>query len=124
PASSPPRRTAPTPRWSRHRPSPSTPPCLAALQTSRDAIRPVAPSSQNRLCVPARPDAAAPAATPAAPPGRSTTAAVFDVQQHRIPNWLTYPGIVLGFVLQGLLFRWEGLGIWKGLGSAGEGCLL
>ena len=52
------------------------------------------------------------------------TAAVFDVQQHRIPNWLTYPGIVLGFVLQGLLFRWEGLGIWKGLGSAGEGCLL
>ena len=52
------------------------------------------------------------------------TAAVFDVRQHRIPNWLTYPGMVLGFVLQGLLFGWKGLGIWKGLASAGEGLLL
>ena len=46
------------------------------------------------------------------------TAAVLDVQQHRIPNWLTYPGIVLGLVLRGLLFGW------KGLGSAVVGCLL
>src|SRR5450759_709626 len=46
------------------------------------------------------------------------TAAVFDVLQHRIPNWLTYPGIVLGVVLRGVLFGW------KGLGSAGEGLLL
>src|ERR1019366_9053652 len=46
------------------------------------------------------------------------TAAVFDVQQHRIPNWLTYPGIVLGAVLRGVLFGW------KGLASAGEGLLL
>jgi prepilin peptidase CpaA len=46
------------------------------------------------------------------------TAAVFDVQQHRIPNWLTYPGIVLGVVLRGVLFGWEGLS------GAGEGCLL
>ena len=46
------------------------------------------------------------------------TAAVFDVRQHRIPNWLTYPGIVLGVVLRGVLFGW------KGLGGAGEGLLL
>jgi prepilin peptidase CpaA len=46
------------------------------------------------------------------------TAAVFDVQQHRIPNWLTYPGIVLGLVLRGVLFGW------KGLIGAGEGFLL
>ena len=46
------------------------------------------------------------------------TAAVFDVQQHRIPNWLTYPGIALGVVLRGVLFGW------KGLASAGEGLLL
>jgi prepilin peptidase CpaA len=45
-------------------------------------------------------------------------AAVFDVQQHRIPNWLTYPGIVLGVVLRGVLFGW------KGLGGAVEGLLL
>ncbi len=43
------------------------------------------------------------------------TAAVFDVQQHRIPNWLTYPGMVSGIVLRGVLFGW------KGLGSAVEG---
>ena len=48
----------------------------------------------------------------------SITAAVFDVQQHRIPNWLTYPGIVSGLVLRGVLFGW------KGLGSAFEGLLL
>jgi prepilin peptidase CpaA len=46
------------------------------------------------------------------------TAAVFDVQQHRIPNRLTYPGIVLGMVLRGVLFGW------KGLASAGEGLLI
>ena len=46
------------------------------------------------------------------------TAAVFDVQQRRIPNWLTYPGIVVGLVLRGVLFGW------KGLASAGEGLLL
>jgi len=46
------------------------------------------------------------------------TAAIFDVQQHRIPNRLTYTGIVLGVVLRGLLFGW------KGLASAGEGLLI
>jgi len=48
-------------------------------------------------------------------------AAVWDIKQRRIPNWLTYPGIGLGVVLRGLLFRSEG---WKGLGSAVAGCLL
>jgi prepilin peptidase CpaA len=46
------------------------------------------------------------------------TAAVFDVREHRIPNWLTYPAIVLGLLLRGGLF---GL---KGLGSAVAGLLL
>ena len=46
------------------------------------------------------------------------TAAIFDVQQRRIPNWLTYPGIIAGLILRGLLFGW------RGLGSAVEGFLL
>ncbi len=46
------------------------------------------------------------------------TAAALDLQQHRIPNWLTYPGIVLGLALRGALFGW------KGLVSALAGCLL
>ncbi len=45
-------------------------------------------------------------------------AAVVDVRHHRIPNGLTYPGIVLG-----ILLRWLFLG-WKGLGGALAGCLL
>ncbi len=45
-------------------------------------------------------------------------AAVVDVQHHRIPNWLTYPGIALGILLRSLFFGW------KGLGSGVEGCLL
>src|ERR1700759_1380323 len=46
------------------------------------------------------------------------TSAVFDVQQRRIPNRLTYPGIVSGFVLRGFLLGW------KGLLSSVEGFLL
>ena len=46
------------------------------------------------------------------------TAAIFDVQQRRIPNWLTYPGIIAGLLLRGFLFGW------RGLGSAVEGFLL
>ncbi len=46
------------------------------------------------------------------------TAAVIDVRQNRIPNWLTYPGIAMG-----ILLRWSFLG-WRGLGSAVAGCLL
>ncbi len=46
------------------------------------------------------------------------TAAVIDVRQHRIPNWVTYPGIAMG-----ILLRWFFLG-WRGLGSALTGCLI
>jgi len=35
--------------------------------------------------------------------------AIIDIQQHRIPNWLTYPGMVLGFGLRTVLFGWKGL---------------
>jgi len=45
-------------------------------------------------------------------------AAVIDVRQHRIPNWLTYSGIGMGIVL-----RWAFFG-WPGLSSAATGCLL
>lgn len=45
-------------------------------------------------------------------------AAIVDVQHHRIPNWLTYPGIVLGLGLRAVCFGW------KGLASALEGCLI
>lgn len=34
--------------------------------------------------------------------------ALVDVRQQRIPNWLTYPGIVLGFVLRSIAFGWKG----------------
>ena len=46
------------------------------------------------------------------------TAAVWDVRQHRIPNWITLPGIVAGMVLRGALLGW------KGLVSAVAGCFL
>ena len=45
-------------------------------------------------------------------------AAVIDVRQHRIPNWLTYPAVVMG-----ILLRWAFLG-WRGLGTALAGCAL
>jgi Flp pilus assembly protein protease CpaA len=48
----------------------------------------------------------------------AAAAAAFDVQQRRIPNWLTFPGIVLGVVLRGML-----LGC-KGAAGALAGCLL
>jgi prepilin peptidase CpaA len=44
--------------------------------------------------------------------------AIIDIQQHRIPNWLTYPGLALGFGLRTVLFGW------KGLLSGLAGCLL
>ena len=49
--------------------------------------------------------------------------AIIDIQQHRIPNWLTYPGMVLGFGLRTVLFGKEGFliglkeGLLKGLGG-------
>src|SRR5208283_3707363 len=48
----------------------------------------------------------------------AVAAAIIDLRQHRIPNWLTYPGIVAGVVLRGAV-----LGR-KGLGTALAGCLL
>jgi len=48
----------------------------------------------------------------------AVAAAIIDVQHHRIPNWLTYPGIVLGLTMRGVLFGW------KGALSAVTGCLL
>jgi prepilin peptidase CpaA len=45
-------------------------------------------------------------------------AAVFDVQQQRIPNWLTLPGVIAGILLRFVLFGW------KGLLSALAGCLI
>jgi len=49
----------------------------------------------------------------------TVVAATIDLRQHRIPNWLTYPGIVLGFVLRPVLFGWK-----SGLLSALEGFAL
>lgn len=36
-------------------------------------------------------------------------AAVVDVRRQRIPNWLTYPGIILGMVFRSVFFGWKGL---------------
>lgn len=47
------------------------------------------------------------------------TAAVFDVREQRVPNWLTLAGVVLGFAMNTLLF--ESPGLWfslRGLGLA------
>ena len=48
----------------------------------------------------------------------ATAAAVMDVQQHRIPNWLTYPVMLAGVLLRSYYFGWNGL-----LTAVG-GCLL
>jgi prepilin peptidase CpaA len=45
-------------------------------------------------------------------------AAIVDVQQHRIPNWLTYPVMVAGVLLRSISYGWHGL-----LTAVG-GCLL
>jgi len=48
----------------------------------------------------------------------AVAAAVIDVQQRRIPNWLTYPAIGIGVLLRAYYFGWYGL-----LTALG-GCLL
>ena len=48
----------------------------------------------------------------------AVAAAAIDVEQRRIPNWLTYPGIILGVLSRGLLLGWEGAA------SALAGCVL
>jgi len=45
-------------------------------------------------------------------------AAVMDVQQHRIPNWLTYPTMAGGVLLRSYYFGW------RGALTAVGGCLL
>jgi prepilin peptidase CpaA len=37
-------------------------------------------------------------------------AAIFDLRHRRIPNWLTYSGIVLGMGLRSYFYGWRGLG--------------
>lgn len=48
----------------------------------------------------------------------AVAAAIVDVQQRRIPNWLTYPAILAGPLLRSYFFGW------KGFLSAVGGCLL
>lgn len=51
-------------------------------------------------------------------------AAVIDVRQLRVPNWLTFPLIAGGWMASTYLFGWEGLG-WSLAGTAvGFGLLL
>jgi len=39
----------------------------------------------------------------------AVAAAIIDVRQRRIPNWLTYPAMAIGVVLRGVLFGWRGV---------------
>jgi prepilin peptidase CpaA len=48
----------------------------------------------------------------------AVAAAVIDVQQRRIPNWLTYPALGMGLLLRTYYFGWQGLL------TALAGCLL
>ncbi|HVO78933.1 MAG TPA: A24 family peptidase [Candidatus Bathyarchaeia archaeon] len=48
----------------------------------------------------------------------AVAAAIIDVQQQRIPNWLTYPTILAGALLRTYFYGW------KGLLTALGGCLL
>lgn len=48
----------------------------------------------------------------------AVTAAATDLKGRRIPNWLTYPGILLGLAARGTLLGW------KGLATGVGGCLL
>jgi len=48
----------------------------------------------------------------------AVAAAVVDVRQHRIPNWLTYFGIAMGIVLRCFFYGW------RGVSSALAGCLV
>ncbi|MEZ6099480.1 MAG: A24 family peptidase [Pirellulaceae bacterium] len=51
-------------------------------------------------------------------------AAVIDGIQLKVPNWLTFPFIITGWVYSGVVFGWEGLG-WSLLGTVvGLGLLL
>ena len=51
-------------------------------------------------------------------------AAVIDGFELRVPNWLTYPMIISGWIYSGIAFGWEGIG-WSLAGTVvGLMCLL
>lgn len=50
-------------------------------------------------------------------------AVVIDIRVRRIPNWLTVPACVLGFVWHGAAAGWEGLGFAAGGFAVGFGIL-
>ena len=50
-------------------------------------------------------------------------AAVIDGFELKVPNWLTYPMIISGWVYSGVYFGWEGIG-WSHLGPVIALCLL
>jgi prepilin peptidase CpaA len=54
----------------------------------------------------------------------AVTAAIFDLRQHRIPNWLTYPGMLIGLVARWVVYRHDSFLGWKGLASGFAGLLL
>jgi prepilin peptidase CpaA len=49
-------------------------------------------------------------------------AAIFDVRWRRVPNWLTFPGLMLGIALNTLLLQSEGL--WSSLEGLGLAILV
>src|SRR4029077_1700113 len=51
-------------------------------------------------------------------------AAISDVRQRRIPNLLTYPAMVAGLLLQGMLHGWKGLLLGAGGGLIFGGVFL
>lgn len=50
-------------------------------------------------------------------------AATIDGWKLKVPNWLTFPMIISGWIYNGLYFGWEGLG-WSLTGTAVGLCLL
>src|SRR5689334_131151 len=46
----------------------------------------------------------------------AVTAAISDVRERRIPNWLTYPAMLAGLALQAAVHGWHG--VLLGLGGA------
>ena len=43
-------------------------------------------------------------------------AAIIDGKQLKVPNWITYPMIISGWIYSAAFFGWEGLG-WSLLGT-------
>lgn len=49
-------------------------------------------------------------------------AAIFDLRQRRVPNWITLPGIVMALALNAFLYETPGL--WLSLKGLGLACLI